>query len=135
MNNLPFSGPPSSLPLFEPLEEGLDAPSRTREERNRMEMINRGVHHRLVAHRAIEEARRANVLMWACLLLCIPSFVLGCYVTTLIINVRHPSLDVRGWVAADLFGALLAYGAGVGLGTAKRLVSLSVERFGKSLWE
>ena len=120
IGQLPFSGPPSSLPLFEPTEEGLDAPSRTQEERTRMAMINRGIHHRLVAHRAIEETRRAATLMWS---------------SSFLIMFWRPSMNTRGWFFSMCVGAGFGYLYFAISGGAKRLVNLVVERFGKRLWE
>ena len=135
IGQLPFSGPPSSLPLFEPTEEGLDAPSRTQEERTRMAMINRGIHHRLVAHRAIEETRRAATLMWVAVLLWIPIFLLGMWSSSFLIMFWSPSMNTRGWFFSMCVGAGFGYLCFAISGDAKRLVNLVVERFGKRLWE
>lgn len=139
---MPFSGPPPDLPswMVDKDIEALDAPSRTREERERWSAIREGIHHRITAHRAIEEARRASILMWAALLLCVPAFVVGGVVVMLMMQAVAKGMNqayntVGLAMALGMVCAVWTESALLALVTVKRLVALVVERFGKGLWE
>jgi len=126
-NNMPFSGPaPSSVEVWE--GEDVVMPFMTDEERHRMAEIRRGVHHRLIAHRAIEETRKANALMWCAVGMTVPMLAVGFFVG---VAVRE---QWGVWTALLGMGAL-SFAAVLCSGAAVRLSYRIEERFGKALWE
>jgi hypothetical protein len=142
MNNLPFSGPVPELP--EAVSEMVVLRPRaadpiymsSKHSKDEWHEFNMGLHQRRVAHRAVEDARRSKVLMYAALLLCIPAFSAGMVFAVLCVfaNRQSDASLAVALVAGCCVGALGA-GSAFAWRVSQRLVELTVERFGKGAWE